>query len=146
MAGRIWPRRIVFANTVSILINNTPGVVVNDLVTFDPIRSTFTFTPDPTGCPEGFVGIFSFEARLTNISERSLSDLLVAVTSLTNGNLLHNADSGPGGTGARLTVPREDGFTDGVLSPEEFVDVLFRICLTQRSPFRFEVAVLGAVE
>ena len=48
----------VSANTVSILINNTPGVVVNDLVTFEPIRSTFTFTPDPTGCPAGFVGTF----------------------------------------------------------------------------------------
>src|SRR5687768_17260816 len=41
-------------------------VPVNDLVAFEPIRSTFAFTPDSTGCPPGFVGRFSFEARLTN--------------------------------------------------------------------------------
>ena len=92
------------------------------------------------------MGIFRFEARLTNISERSLSALVVAVTTLTNGNLLQNADGGPGGTGARLTVPHEEGFTDGVLSPEEAVDVPFRICLTQRRPFRLEVAVVGVAD
>jgi hypothetical protein len=91
----------------------------------------------------GFVGTFSFEARLTNISERSLSDLAVVVTTLTNGNLLQNADGGPEGIGARLSVPQEDGFSDGVLSPDEFVDVLLIICLTQRQPFTFVVAVLG---
>lgn len=119
---------------------------VNALVTFEPIASTFTFTPDPTGCPEGFVGTFSFEARLTNSSESFLTDLVVAVTTLTNDNLLENADSGPGGVGARLTVPQQDGFSDGVLSPEEFVEVPFVICLTQQQPFTFVVDVLGVVE
>jgi hypothetical protein len=132
--------------TVSILINNTPGVVVNDLVTFDSIRSTFTFTPDPTGCPAGFVGTFRFEARLTNTSTRALSNLVVAVTTITNFDLLQNDDGGPGGIGARLTVPREEGFADGVLSPEEGVDVPFIICLLERKSFRFEVAVLGVAE
>jgi hypothetical protein len=131
---------------VSILINNTPGGVVNDLVTFEPLPSTFTFTPDPAGCPAGFVGTFRFESRLTNVSERSLSGLVVTVTTLTNGNLLQNADGGPGGVGARLTVPQTDGFTDGVLSPDEFVDVPFIICLTERQPFMFVVDVLGEAE
>ncbi len=134
------------ASTVSILINNTPGVLLNDFVTFEPIQSTFTFTPEPAGCPAGFIGTFSFVARLTNTSPHALSALVVAVTRLTNGNLLHNADGGPGSVGARVTVPPQGGFGDSVLSPNEFVDVLFRICLTQRSPFRFEVAVLGAAE
>jgi len=133
-----------FANTVSILIN--AGVVVSDFVTFDPIPSTSTFLPDPTGCPEGFVGIFSFEARLTNASESSLTDLVVVVTTLTNGNLLHNADGGPGGVGAGLGVPRQDGFTDGRLTPDEFVDVPFTICVTAREPFRLVVDVLGEAE
>jgi hypothetical protein len=83
--------------------------VFNDLVSFEPLRSTFLFTPDPTGCPEGFVGIFSCEARLTNISDRALSDLVIEVIALTGGNLLHNADGGPGGVGAQLTVPRRMG-------------------------------------
>jgi hypothetical protein len=117
--------------------------VVNDLLNFEPIRSTFRFTPDHTGCPAGFGGKFSFEARLTNINDSSLSDLVVHVTTLTRGNLLQNADGGPAGVGAQLTVPQQDGFTDGVLSPEEFVDVPLIICLTERRPFRFEVDVFG---
>jgi hypothetical protein len=93
-----------------------------------------------------FVGLFSFEARLTNVSERSLSKLVVAVTTLTNANLLQNADGGPGGVGARLTVPQQDDFTDGLLSPNEFVDVPFILCLTQRRPFTFVVDILGEEE
>jgi hypothetical protein len=131
-------------NTVSILINS--GVMVNNLVTFDPVPSTFTFTPDSTGCPEGFVGKFSFEARMTNTSESTLTALVVEVTTLTNGNLLQNADGGPGSVGAQLTVPQQDGFTDGLLSPDEFVDVPFIICLTQRRSFTFVVDVFGIVE
>jgi N-acetylneuraminic acid mutarotase len=120
--------------------------VLNDFVSFEPIPSTFTFTPAPTGCLEGFAGTFGFEAQLTNISTSALSDLVVTVTTLTNGNLLLNADSGPAGVGAQLTVPPQDGFGDGVLSPEEFVKVAFIICLTQQSPFRFVVDVLGKEE
>jgi hypothetical protein len=131
-------------NTVSILLN-TPGIVVNDLVTFDPIESSFTVISS-NGCPLGFVRIFRFEARLTNSSESSLADLFVEVTTLTNGNLLQNADSGPGAVGARLNVPLEDGFSDSLLSPGEFVDVRFMICLTQRQPFTFVVDVLGVVK
>jgi hypothetical protein len=68
------------------------------------------------------------------------------VTTLTNGNLLQNADGGPGGVGARLTVPQQEGFTDGVLSPEEFVDVPFIICVTAQAPFTFTVDVFGDVD
>ena len=116
---------------------------VNDRVTFEPIESTFRFTPDTTGCPVGFVGTFSFEARLTNTSASSLSNLVVEVTEFTGGNLLQNADGGPGGVGAQLTVPQQDGLTDGILSPDEFVDVSFLMCLTEREPFSFMVDVLG---
>ena len=88
---------------------------------------------------------FSFDAQLTNIGDASLSDLVVEVAILTNENLLKNADGGPGGVGAVLTVPNKDDFTDGILSPEEFVDVLFAICLTEITPFRFFVDVFGVI-
>jgi hypothetical protein len=120
-----------------------PQPVFNDFVTFDPIQPTFTFTPDPIGCPEGFVETFSFEARLKNTSERTLAALVIEVTALTNGNLLQNADGGPGGVDTGLTVPQQDGFTDGVLTPDEFVDVLFLICVAAQEPFRLAVDVLG---
>jgi hypothetical protein len=38
--------------------------IANDFVTFQSIQSTFTFSPNTTGCPAGFVGKFSFDARL----------------------------------------------------------------------------------
>jgi hypothetical protein len=121
-------------------------VVVNNLVSFEAIPPTFHFTPDPTGCPAGFVGTFSFEARLTNISEHSVTDLVVMVITLTNGNLLQNANGGPEGVGALLTVPQQDEFTDGVLGPDELVDVPFLICLRERQPFQFMVDVFGIVD
>ena len=65
------------------------------------------------------------------------------MTTLTQDNLLQNADDGPGGVGATLTVPKSGDFSDGVLSPGEFVDVPFVICLKQFTQFSFFVNVLG---
>ena len=137
----------VGAGTVSILLNNTAASgVVNELVTFAPLPATVAFSLDPAGCPAEFAGTFRFEARLTNISESPLTGLAVIVTTLTNGNLLQNADGGPQGVGARLTVPQDGALSDGVLSPAEFVDVPFVICLQERAPFTFEVDVVGRVQ
>jgi hypothetical protein len=122
------------------------SVLMNNTVSFKPLRRTFILTPDPSGCPEGFVGTFSFEARLSNINKQHLTNLFSTVTVLTEGNLLQNAAGGPGGLGAQLAVPSDDGFSDGVLSPKEFVDVPFVICLTNLQAFILEVDVLGAVE
>jgi hypothetical protein len=118
---------------------------LNDRVSFEPLRPTFSFTADPAGCPDGFVGKFSFAARLTNHQEQPLTDLFVSVTTLTHNNLLLNAEGPPFGVGARLTVPTGDDFSDGVLSHEEAVDVPFVICLKERRRFTFEVDVFGVV-
>jgi len=45
--------------------------------------------------------------------------------------------------GALLTVPHKDGFLDGILSPQEAVDMPFVICLKNTQPFTFFVNVLG---
>jgi hypothetical protein len=90
------------------------------------------------------VGKFSFNARLTDQNTSpALSDLLGKVTTLTNNNLLQNADGGPGGVGATFTVPQSGNFSDRVLSPGEFVDVPLVICLKQFTQFSFFVDVLG---
>jgi len=120
-------------------------VIVNDLVIFEPIGSTYRSTYDTTGCTEGFVGKFSFDARLTNTSDSSLTDLVVKVAELTNENLMQNADGGPGGVGSQLTVSMENGYSDGELGPEESIIVPFTICLKEFSSFRFFVDVLGTV-
>jgi hypothetical protein len=120
--------------------------VVNDLVSFVPLSGTFQTSSNTTGCPAGFVGTFRFSARLTNQnSSPPLTSLLVQVITLTNGNLLGNAEAGPGGVGARLSVPRHGGFLDGVLEPNESTDVPFIICLTNKSRFTFFVDVSGIV-
>lgn len=121
-----------------------PGIV-NDFVRFVRDRSTYVITTDTTDCPPGFVGKFSFGAKLTNKSSSPpLTGLVVLVKTLTNGNLLHNADGGDGGEGATMTIPlTADAYADGVLSPGESVDVTFIICLTESKSFVFVVDVLG---
>jgi len=148
-------RFVVFVSGASDLVaNDTNGEsdlyvaqimsIVNDHVTFEPLASTYRTTADPTGCPSGFVGKFGFDARLTNKNgSPPLSDLAVKVTSLSNGNLLHNADGGNGGVGSMLTIPKTSGYADGTLSPGESVDVHFSLCLKANTPFTFFVDVLG---
>jgi len=118
--------------------------IINDLVLFEPIKLTYATTSDTTGCPPGFVGKFSFDAKLTNKgSSPSLLNLAVQVKTLTNGNLLHNADGGNGGEGSIMTIPLTGAYADGVLSPGEFVNVPFVICLKEKKSFKFIVDVLG---
>jgi hypothetical protein len=117
---------------------------VNNLVSFTPLSSSFATTTNTSGCPSGFVGKFSFNARLTDKSTSpALAELMAKVTTLTNNNLLQNADGGPGGVGATLTIPKVGSYSDGILSPSEFVDVPFIICLKQFASFSFFVDVLG---
>ena len=118
--------------------------VVNNRVSLVPIVSTFQTSTDTTGCPAGFLGKFGFGATLThNSSSFSLANLMAQVKTLTNGNLLQNADGGPFGSGATLSIPRIDGFADGVLSSGESVNVPFSICLKNMVGFNFLVDVLG---
>ncbi len=97
-----------------------------------------------SGCPDGFVGNFSFDARLTNTSAETLTQLMCECTTLTRGNLF-NADGGPDGVGGTLTIPipAASDYSDGELGPGEYVDVHFEICLTQWKWFRFFVDVRG---
>jgi hypothetical protein len=120
--------------------------LVNDLISFVPLSGTFQTSANTNGCPAGFVGTFRFSARLTNQSTSPpLTSLVVQVITLSNSNLLGNADDGPGGVGSRLSVPRNGGFLDGVLESNEFVDVPFIICLTDRNRFTFFVDVTAIV-
>jgi hypothetical protein len=134
------------AGSVSILLNDTESQkrkVVNGLVSFQPRSTTFHTTIDPAACP-GFVGTFRFDAVLTNNSSSpALSGLGVQVTSLTNGSLLQDSSGSLRGSGTILAVPFDNGFSDGVLSPGDSVDVPFVICFKNTGPFKFLVNVLG---
>jgi hypothetical protein len=118
--------------------------VVNNRVSLVPIVSTFQTTADTSGCPAGFLGKFGFSATFTHDSSSSpLTNLMAQVKTLTNGNLLQNADGGPFGAGATLSIPGADGFADGVLSSGESVNVPFSICLKSMLGFNFLVDILG---
>lgn len=71
---------------------------------------------------------------------------MIVVTTLTNGNLLQNAEGGPGGVGSHVPVPRQAGFADGALRPGESVEVPFVICLTKIAPLTLLVDVRGATQ
>jgi hypothetical protein len=124
------------------VVKLVPSHVVNELLTLVPDESTFSTSFDTDGCPSDLVGEFSLSARLTNTSDsQALSNLVVSVTSLSNGNLLKNADGGPGGVGNTLTIVRAGGYSDGTLSPGESVEVPFQVCLKTLEPFGFFVDV-----
>ncbi|MDR4506574.1 MAG: Ig-like domain-containing protein [Candidatus Scalindua sp.] len=116
---------------------------INSRVNFEPIRSTFRSTPDASGCPDGFAGQFSFDAKLVNTSRSTYTDLEVEVVQLSNGNLLQNAQGGAGGVGSRLIVSLRDGYADGEFAPGEFVFVHIIICLKELSPFSSFFNIFG---
>ncbi len=132
-AGNIEVQDAVAEAVTTIMLD--VAVIVNDLVSFVPLVSTYDTTTNTTGCPDGYVGKFSFYAKLENTSSSTLSNLAVKVAELTGGNLLRNADGGSGEENSMLTI--------GELSPGESVDVYFEICLKQLSSFSFFVDVLG---
>jgi hypothetical protein len=113
--------------------------VVNDLVAFDVIPSSFE--TDTTGCPLESRDTFSFEAALFNTSTKAISDTLVEVVELSNGNLLFT-EVGVIEAGARFPV---QGIGDAI-GPGESIDVPFKVCLQELKPFRLFVNVLGVVD
>jgi hypothetical protein len=102
--------------------------VVSDLVTLDPDLDTGF---DPTPVPGGPAGTYT--------STTPLHTPFFEVTALSGGNLLLNADAGPGGVGATLTP----AVGDGVLAPGETVAADFVLGLQERTPFTFVVELFG---
>jgi hypothetical protein len=133
----------------------------NDLVKFRLIKSTFETTPDVTGCPQDvwstepyipYTGKLTFEAELKNTGKKQLTGLLLNVTDLAEGSVILNAYGGDlnaygneGGVGSILTVPKQDDYSDGILSRMDSVRFPMVICYTQRKPFRLSVDILAVV-
>jgi hypothetical protein len=117
--------------------------VINTSVAFAPRPETYDSTTDVEGCPAGFVGTFTFSARLTNRSSKAFTHVMAQVTTLTRGNLLQNAIGGPGGVGSLVEAPPNADYTDGMLGPWESVDIPFVVCLRDGNPFTLFVGVLG---
>ena len=82
---------------------------------------------------------FVITATFTNTSQVSIAGFFFEVGQLTGGNLLLNADGGPGGVRATLTPDAGDG----TLSPGESVTTEFVIGLSSQARFSFWVYPRG---
>jgi len=124
------------------LANPSPAGLtrVNDSVTFDPIRSTYSMAGSCNLGPDHSTGeLFTFAARLTALGDTTLSDAFVQIATLTPDRLVAEV----GGEGAFTPVPWIGQYADGVATPGESVDVTFGVCLPNRDPFELTVNVWG---
>lgn len=96
---------------------------------------------DPTPVVYGPAGTLTITATFTNTTGYTLVHPYFTVSTLTNGDMLLNADNGPGGVGARLTPSSAALGGDGQVSPGESVTQEFRIGLASRTAFTFTVNV-----
>ena len=114
-----------------------PPEIVNSQVSLasKPLTS---FSTIPT--PNGPAGTFFITATFTNTSTIPIRKPFFQVVELSGGNVLINADLGPGGVGAILTP---DVGSDRILAPRESVTAEFRIGLQTLNPFTFLVDVMG---
>jgi hypothetical protein len=110
---------------------------------FVRLRSTATntnVTNGPPLGPEGLVGIMTIRATFKNTSSTPIGTPFFAITGLTGGNVLLNADGGMAGVGGRLTP---NVGADGVLSPGEPFVVEFDIGLWSLYRYTFFVDLWG---
>jgi hypothetical protein len=107
------------------------GDLINDSLRLDDLDTDFA--PDDGRAP---AGVFTIDATFTNSSPDSFFDVFFEVAELTGGNLVLNADGGPGGVDSQVSV-RGD-----VDSGDTFVQT-FEIGLQEASPFRFFVDAFG---
>ncbi len=144
MAGFLIVFMVGFVVVSNVLTTTVQGETINDSVTFSALGGTFSSTNLTPDCGDTYAGQFSFEARLTNTSDNPITNLVVKVVKLTNGNVLQNADGGADGEWALLTIPEIDNYSDGELGVDEYVDVYFNICLAEWASFSFYVDVLDS--
>lgn len=95
-----------------------------------------TASYEPAPMPYAPAGVMRLTATFTNHSKTPLDQIYFRVATLSGGNLLLNADDGPGGVGAVLSLPT-------ALAPKASATVLLLIGLQQRQPFLFFVDAYG---
>ena len=113
-----------------------PRASVNDLVQLNSRENLFR----RNAREGGRAGTFSITATFANTSSTSIHDPVFRVTQLSGGNLLLNADGGPGGLGATLTP---DVGADRILAQAESFTTRFVVGLQHRSQFTFLVDLRG---
>ncbi len=126
------------ASTVVTVLHDMGDRVVNDLLALAHMSTMLDAIP----VEGGPAGTFRITAVFTNISTQTIRHTFAEVVALSEGNLLLNADDGPGGVGARVTLPS----TENTLLPGATQTFEFVIGLQNREPFTFLVNIRGALE
>jgi outer membrane protein assembly factor BamB len=139
LANSAWP---MFHHDVRHTGSVESGPVnVNYLLHFRADELATTYNPTPV--PNGPAGTFVIVAKFDNTSDKTIVNPFFEVIQLTGGNLLLNADGGPGGVGATMTPP---GSLTTPLLPGETGTYQFRISLLKLARFDFSVSMLGEIE
>ena len=120
------------------IFDDLPPEIINDKMSLDANQMTVL---DPTPTPDGPAGTYTLTWTFTNISVMPFGAPFFAVTDLSGGNVVINADGGPAGVGAMVTP---NVGPDQILSPGESITVDFVIGLQTLPPFTFFVDVIGA--
>ncbi len=105
------------------------GVLQNPSVNHRLKLASSTDSYDPTPQANAPAGVYSVAATFTNVTEVSLEDVSFTVADLAAGNLLLNADGGPAGVGATISVPAAALGSDGILHPNESFTYSFAVGL-----------------
>lgn len=98
---------------------------------------------DPMPRANAPAGVYRLETTFANVTEITLEDISFNVTNLAGGNLVLNADGGPGGLGATISILSAQLGGDGKLSPNESFSAVFEIGLKSKDTSDFTVAAEG---
>ena len=119
----------------------TPPIVINERLDLASPQTDYDSKPTPNAP----YGILTITANFRNNSTETLENLHFEVVELTNGNVLLNADGGPAGIDAIISIPPADLGANEVLDPNESFPIVFEIGLTAPGPFDFVVDAYGLV-
>jgi hypothetical protein len=108
-------------------------VNINSSLQMTKVITSYDRTPQASA-PSG---VYTITATFKNISTNNLTDLYFKVVTLTNGNLLLNADGGPAGVGAILTAPGH------VVHPGDTFQVIYHVGLRTSVNFTLLVDAYG---
>jgi hypothetical protein len=129
----------VLAEVASSFVAVVPAAIVNNLVALSDVTTSF----DPTPHPDGPAGTFTVTATFVLAGADPIRGPFFRVAELSGGNVLVNADGGPGGIRSRLTP---NVGAAGLWLPGALVTADFVVGLQTRDPFTFLVNVLGGID
>ncbi len=127
----------------------SPALYIDDVLQNPSVNhrlklTNLTESYDATAQANAPQGVYQVDATFTNVTAITLEDLSFVVADLAGGNMVLNADSGPGGVGARISVTSTLLGGDGFLEPNESFTFSFQVGLNSASPAGFAVTANGA--